>query len=123
MLDSGSCSGTYHSQHLNAMLMRSLDLLMLVHLTYCHRFAMVRLAMDGTFDGWLELRALHRIVVVSYCCSAFDRGPLEPLLPLNKPAKLNDVKRIRANHQNALEKRRTLQKERENDYTKKISFL
>lgn len=60
---------------------------------------------DDTFDGLLVLQVLHKIVVVSYYYSAFDIDPLELLLQLNKPVMLNDVKRIRANHRNVLEKR------------------
>lgn len=87
----------------------SLNLLVLERSTYCHRSVMVMLATDdGTFDGCLALRELHKTVVVSYCYSAFDRGQPEPLLQLNKPAKLNDVKRTRVSHPNVLAKRRKL---------------
>lgn len=77
MLDSDSYSETCHNHFQNAMLMHSLNWLKSVHSTCYHRFAMVMMAMDGTFDDLLVQLALHRIVVANYCYSAFDIDRLE----------------------------------------------
>lgn len=108
MLDNDNYSETCHNQRSNATWMHSSSLSMLVHLTYCHRFATAKLVLDDTFDVWRERLVLHKIVVVSYCCWAFGKDRLEMLYPLNTPVKPNDVMRIRANRQNVLVKRLTL---------------
>lgn len=66
------------------------------------KFVMETMASDGTFDVMQVLRVLHKIVAANHYCWAFDKGQLVLQRPLNKLAVLNDVKRKRANHLNAM---------------------
>lgn len=100
MLDNDSYFETCHNHFPNAMLMHIQDWLMPDHSS--HRFVMVTMVLDDTFDVRPVLRVLHKIVAVNHCCWAFDIDRLVLLRPLNKLAVLNDVKRKRANRQNVM---------------------
>lgn len=64
---------------------------------------MVTMAMDGTFDVYSMLPALHKIGAVNCCCCwAFDKDPFERLRRSNKPVMSSDAMHRRANHPNAL---------------------
>lgn len=109
MLDSDNYFETCHNHFPNAMWMDSSSLLVLVHSACYHKFAMVMMAMDGTFDEWLAPLVLHKIVAVNYCCWAFDINQLVQWHPLNMLVKPNDAKHKPVNHLSALVKLLTLE--------------
>lgn len=100
MLDNGSYFETCHNRYPSAMSTHSPDWLELVHSN--RRFAMEMMALDGTFDVRLALRASHKIVAANRSYWAFDRGQLALRYPLNILVVPNDAKRKLANRLNVM---------------------